>query len=114
MILQAIGRALGLLLLVVLLVAFEFFILHRSEEADFRFEIRMGKDINRIGRQLREAGLEEKTAQTIKYALNDVQRNVQSYVDDKFFCQFTFLSILAPIVVAGCVASTCQRTIQKT
>lgn len=114
MILQAIGRALVLLLLVVLVVAYEFFILHRSEEADFRFEIRMGKDINKIGKQLRETGLEEKTAQTIKYALNDVQWNVQSYVNDKFFCQFSFLSILAPMIVASWIVSTSQKTKQKT
>jgi len=114
MIIQAIGRALGLLLLVVLVVACELFILHQSEEADFRFTIRMGKDINRIGRELKETGLEEKTAQTIKYALNDVQQNVQSYVNDKLNWQFFFLTILAPIVVVSWVASTCQRTIQKT
>jgi hypothetical protein len=113
MILQIIGRALGMFFLVACVVALSLLMLHQSEKADFRFEVSMGKDINRIARELRETGLEDKSVQVLKYALRDVQRNTQSYVQDKFYDQFFFLMLLAPVFVAFWVASTFQRLQQK-
>ncbi len=103
MIIQIFGRALGMFIITVFLLACivvpVIYMLCLSEKADFRFEVSMGKDINRIARELNEAGLEDKTVQVLKYALQDVQRNTENYVNSKSSYQFLlslFMAMMFP------------------
>jgi hypothetical protein len=74
--------------------------LHQSAKADSRFEIAMLREINEIGRDLKETELDAKTVQTIKYALEHIQWNVESYVNDKCLWQFLPVVFLVPMFMA--------------
>jgi len=100
MIMRAIGHLLGILLSLACIFIVLFLTLRQSEKADSRFEINMLKDINRIGKDLKETKLEEKTVQTIKYALEDVQWNVESYVNEKSLWEFLSVMFLVPMFMA--------------
>jgi uncharacterized membrane protein YobD (UPF0266 family) len=106
MITQVFGRALGMFIITVFLLACivvpVIYMLYRSEEVDSRFGLRMGKDINRIARELKEAGVEDKTVQVLRYALQDVQRNTEDYVNSKSsdqFSLFLFMTIMFPLLL---------------
>jgi len=109
MIIQAIGRALGILLLWLFIGASWFFILHQHEKANDRFELSMLKDINKVGRELKQTGLEDKTIQIVKSTLERVHWNIQRYVDDTFFWQFFSLIFLVPMFAAAWTTSTPQK-----
>jgi len=110
---QEICRILGVLFLSVCIAALGFRRLHQEEKADFKFEIGMGKDINRIGRELKAAGLDDRTVRILKSALEDVQRNTQRYVQDRSFHQSLDSMFLASMIVVLWVASTSQRLKQR-
>ena len=108
MIVQVLGRALGMFLIVVCVVvcvcAMEFYILHQSEKADSRFEIRMDKDIDRVAGELKDAGIDDKTVEILKHALQDVQQNTQGYVQGRSHDSYNrarFLVLLAMIFVVA-------------
>ena len=83
--------------------------LRRNEEADFNFQITMGKDINRIVRELKKTELDEKTIHVLEYALHDVQRNTESYVQRRTDNQFFSLIFLVPMFLAFGTFGNCYR-----
>jgi hypothetical protein len=108
MLLRAAGKLVGVLLVFACIAAMEFYMLGQNEKADFDFEIKMGRDINRIARELKQTELEDKTVQTLKYALEDVQENTQNYVQRRSDVQFLSLILLMPMFAGFWIASTCH------
>jgi hypothetical protein len=83
MIIQLIGRVLAVLLIPAFIVAYSSFTLRQYEKTDDKFEIATLKNIKRAGRDLKQAGVDDKTVQVLKYALENLQRDTQSYVQDR-------------------------------
>jgi 5-bromo-4-chloroindolyl phosphate hydrolysis protein len=106
MIIRAIGKLLVILLLAAYIGITEFFILHQNTKADFNFEMSMGKDINRIRRELKETELEEKTIRTITNALEDMKNNTQGYVQTLSQNQLILLMFIVPMIATFCTFST--------
>ncbi len=94
------GHLLGILLSLACIFIVLFLTLRQRERADSRFEISMLRDINRIGKDLKETELDEKAVRTIKYALEDIQRNVARYVNEKSLSEFLSAVFLIPMFVA--------------
>lgn len=93
MIIQAIGKLLGVFLMLACMGAMLFYVDYQNEKVDSAFEIRMLKDKSRIRRDLKETEFEEKTIQAITYELENVQQNMQRYVQRRSDTQ-SFLLIL--------------------
>jgi hypothetical protein len=90
---------------------FGFLRLHQTAEADFRFEINMGRDINRIGRDLKAAGLEDKTVRIVKSALEDVQRNTHDYVQSRSYDAIE-VPLFSILLVMMFVAASAKAPVQ--
>jgi hypothetical protein len=75
----------------------------------------MGKDINRIRRELKETELEEKTIRIITDALEDVKQNTQSYIQDLSLNQFFLLMFILPMIgMFGAAVSNRRESQRKT
>ena len=97
MLMRAIGQLSGILISIVGIFVLLLFMQHQSDKADSRFEIRILKNISEIGRELKETELEDKTVHTIKYTLEDLYWNVESYVNEKLFCESFSVLFLVPM-----------------